>query len=129
MRKVVLLLLISLFALSCAHRVQPIYDAEISVPPNTQREDISKAIRGSLVARGWTVTKEEQDMIESQIHVRSHTAVIRIPFNETFIRIKYVSSDHLLYSQEGGTPSIHRNYNKWIKLLEQDIASNLIKLQ
>ena len=129
MRKVVLLLLISLFVLSCAHKVQPIYDAEISVPPKAQSEDISKAIRSALIARGWTVTKEDQDVIESQIHVRSHTAAIRIPFNEQSIRIRYVSSDHLLYSQESGTASIHRNYNKWIKLLEQDISSNLVRIQ
>jgi len=129
MQKIVLVLFISLCVLSCAYRVQPIYDAELSVPPKAKMEDIPQAIKSALIARGWTIQKEDKDLIESQILVRSHSAGIRIPFDEKFVRIKYVSSVHLLYSQEGGTQYIHHNYNKWIRLLERDISSNLAVLQ
>jgi hypothetical protein len=67
-------------------------------------------------------------LIEANIPVRSHAVEIRIPFDMQYIRIQYVSSTNLLYDEENGIKSIHRNYNKWIKLLERDIISRLALL-
>jgi hypothetical protein len=109
-------------------RVEPIYDAVIRVPATATMEDIAKAIKHALIERGWTVQREENGMIEAKIFVRSHTADIRIPFDKEYVHVQYVSSTNLLYDEKHGIKHIHRNYNKWIKLLERDVAKRLAQL-
>ena len=134
MKRNVLLLFSIISLLFCAPsrsfgaRVEPIYDAEIRVPATEKMEYIPKAIKSALIERGWTIQREEDSVIEAKIFVRSHTAEIRIPFDKEYIRIQYVSSTNLLYNEDKGIKHIHRNYNKWIKLLERDIASRLALL-
>ena len=109
-------------------RVEPIYNAEIRMPATATAEYVSKAIKSALIERGWTVQREENGVIEAKIFVRSHSAEIRIPFNREYAHIQYVSSTNLLYDEKHGIKYIHRNYNKWIKLLERDIANRLALL-
>jgi hypothetical protein len=121
-------LLLCVPGLSFGARDEPIYDATIRVPAMVKSEDIAKAIKSALIAREWTVQREENGVIEAKLFVRSHTADIRIPFNKDSINIQYVSSTNLLYDKKQGIKYIHRNYNKWIKLLERDIESRLALL-
>jgi hypothetical protein len=121
-------LLLCIPSLSFGARDEPIYDATIRVPATVKMEDIAKAIKSGLIARDWTVQREENGVIEAKLFVRSHTADIRIPFNKDSINIQYVSSTNLLYDEKQGIKYIHRNYNKWIKLLERDIANRLALL-
>ena len=121
-------LLLCVPGLSFGARDEPIYDATILVPATAKMEDIAKAIKSALIAREWTVQREENGVIEAKLFVRSHTADIRIPFNKDSIYIQYVSSTNLLYDEKQGIKYIHRNYNKWIKLLERDIANRLALL-
>ena len=121
-------LLLCVPSLSFGAREEPIYDATIRVPATVKMADIAKAIKSGLVAREWTVQREENSVIEAKLFVRSHTAEIRIPFNKDYINIQYVSSTNLLYDEKNGIKYIHRNYNKWIKLLERDIANRLALL-
>jgi hypothetical protein len=121
-------LLLGVPSLSFAARVEPIYDATIRVPAAVSMDDIARAIKSGLVAREWTVQREENGVIEAKLFVRSHTAEIRIPFDKEYVNIRYVSSTNLLYEEKQGIKHIHRNYNKWIKLLERDIASKLALL-
>jgi hypothetical protein len=121
-------LLLCVPGLSFGARDEPIYDATIHVPATATMEDIAKAIKSALIAREWTVQREENGVIEAKLLVRSHTADIRIPFNKDSVYIQYVSSTNLLYDEKQGIKYIHRNYNKWIKLLERDIANRLVLL-
>jgi hypothetical protein len=107
-------------------RAEPVYDAVIRVPAAAKMEDIAKAIKNTLVKREWTIQRVEQGLIEAKLFVRSHTAEIRIPFDKEYIHIQYVSSTNLLYDEKQGVQVIHRNYNKWIKLLERDITNSLV---
>jgi Spy/CpxP family protein refolding chaperone len=127
MPKIVLLLCLVLSVLACAHTAQPLYNAEFGVPTTAKMDDIPRAIKSALIAREWTIQKEEQDKIEARIFVRSHKAEIVINYTAQRIRIQYVSSDNLDYSKSENT--IHRNYNKWIHFLERDISSNLVLMQ
>ena len=114
--------------LSFGARDEPIYDATIRVPAAVKMEDVARAIKSGLVAREWTVQREENGVIEAKLFVRSHTAEIRIPFDKEYVNIQYISSTNLLYDEKHGIKYIHRNYNKWIKLLERDIANRLALL-
>jgi hypothetical protein len=113
---------------SFGSRVEPIYDATIRVPATAKMDDIAKAIKSALIAREWTMQREENGVIEAKLFVRSHTADIRIPFDKEYVHIQYVSSTNLLYDEKQGVKHIHRNYNKWIKLLERDITNRLAVL-
>jgi hypothetical protein len=66
----------------------------------------------------------DDEHIEATVHVRKHTAVVDILYSPSQYRIMYKSSDALLYD---GT-QIHRNYNKWVELLERRINIELNKL-
>jgi hypothetical protein len=121
-------LLLCIPGLSFGARDEPIYDATIRVPATIKMEEIAKAIKSALIAREWTVQREESGVIEAKLFVRSHTADIRIPFNKDSVYIQYVSSTNLLYDERQGIKYIHRNYNKWIKLLERDISNRLALL-
>jgi hypothetical protein len=121
-------LLLCVPGLSFGARDEPIYDATIRIPATAKMEDIAKAIKSALIAREWTVQREEHGLIEAKLFVRSHTADIRIPFNKDSIYIQYVSSTNLLYDEKQGIKYIHRNYNKWIRLLERDITNKLALL-
>ena len=104
MHKIACLLGCSLILFSCAHRALPVYNAEINVPAAVQMESIPKSIKSALIEHGWTIQKDDANLIESTIRVRSHSAEIRIPYNKESIRIQYVSSDNYLYSQERDIP-------------------------
>jgi hypothetical protein len=45
-----------------------------------------------------------------------------------YVYVQYVSSTNLLYPEKQDIKHIHRNYNKWIKLLEREIAGRLALL-
>jgi hypothetical protein len=113
---------------SFAARVEPIHDAVIRVPATATMDDIAKAIKHALIERGWTLQREENGLIEAKIFVRSHIADIRIPFDKEYVHVQYVSSMNLLYDEKQGIKHIHRNYNKWTKLLERDVANRLAQL-
>jgi hypothetical protein len=111
--------------LSFGARTEPLSDAVIRVPATATMADIATAIKSALIEREWTIQREEGGVIEAKLFVRSHTAEIRIPFDKEYVNIQYVSSTNLLYDEKKGVRYIHRNYNKWIKLLERDITNRL----
>jgi hypothetical protein len=77
-------------------------------------------IKRALIARGWTGETVKPGLIRGQITVRGkHTAVVDIPFSERAYSIHYVSSTGLDYNATRGV--IHRNYNRWVLALGQEI--------
>lgn len=82
---------------------------------------VHDAIVGALTDKGWTVREDNPGKILAEIMVRTHKADIAIDYSSTQYSITYQDSEDLLY--DGST--IHRNYNKWIKLLEEQINVRL----
>jgi hypothetical protein len=121
-------LLLCVPSLSFGARAEPIYDAEIPVPPTAKTVDITQVIQKALIANSWTIQTQGNGMIGSMIFWHSHSAEIRILFDREYVRIKYVTSTNLLYDEKQGVRMIHRNYNKRIKLLERDITNRLAVL-
>lgn len=98
----------------------------ISVPAGVDDRTIVQAIKRALAGRDWQVLGEQLGGIDADINVRNkHNARIRIDYTEREITIRYVSSINLDYSVQSGTPTIHRNYPRWINFLQDDIARNL----
>jgi hypothetical protein len=97
----------------------------ISVPAGLTDKDVSKAIRSGLVARGWVVAKDEKNQIDAVLNLRTHEVRVAIPYDSKQVKITYVSSQNLDYSEKNGERRIHKKYNQWIGNMVQDITRQL----
>lgn len=83
---------------------------------------MQQAIVKSLVGRGWTVQKITPELVQAQITVREQFhAEIDIPYSATHYQIIYRNSSGLDY-KDG---KIHKNYIRWVRLLDRDIVRDL----
>lgn len=99
--------------------------APVDVPPGLTQAQVKSSIIDALNGRGWTIDEIKDGSIGTTLHLRDHTATIRITFDRSQVRLAYVSSTNLNYANRRGSQTIHRNYNSWIMYLEQDITRNL----
>lgn len=79
--------------------------------------EISKAIIESGAGRGWKMKETAPGEITAKIIVRTHTATILVTYSPSSYSIVYQDSTNLKYKNG----KIHRNYNKWIQFLKDDI--------
>jgi len=128
MKKLVLIMLFGLTVPVLAGKTQPAYEPEIFIEGNHSSEKIAQVIKSALSGRTWAVKGEEKGVIKSQIWVRSHSAKIRITYTKKSIKIHFEASENLNESRKGDTVFIHRNYNRWITNLENDIKAGLFSL-
>ena len=85
------------------------------------KEQVRAAIVRAGGALGWQMKDEGSDKLVGTLVLRSHTAVVEIPYSTTSYSIKYRSSIDLMES--GG--NIHKNYNGWIQNLHKGINTQL----
>jgi hypothetical protein len=64
---------------------------------------------------------EGPNMIVGTLNLRTHTAVVEIPYSTSTYSIKYRSSVNL--NEKDGM--IHKNYNGWIQNLTRGINTQL----
>lgn len=106
-------------------RDAPIYNVDRHPVPQAAQalpmSQIKNAIMLAGADRGWTFEEVGLGKLVGTLLIRTHTAKVDIKFSRTEYSIGYKDSVNLRYS--GST--IHRNYNKWIMNLEQDIERDL----
>ena len=73
-------------------------------------------------ALGWQIKEEGPGKLLGTLILRSHTAVVEIPYSATSYSIRYKSSIDL----KEGDGQIHKNYNGWIKNLNKGINAQLL---
>jgi hypothetical protein len=95
-----------------------------SVPGDASRtlEETGRLIEDAAVELGWEVEHVAPGEIIATLDIRRHRAVVSITYGASHYAIRYKDSDRLLY--DGG--KIHRNYNHWIRNLEQRIHRALV---
>ena len=114
------LALLSTVACSSKRLLTP--DRTLPVSIQADRAQVQQAIVKTLVARQWTVQKITPQGVQAQITVRGqYHAEIDIPYSANHYRIQYRDSSGLGY-KDG---KIHRNYNRWISMLDRDILAGL----
>ncbi|WP_394126530.1 hypothetical protein [Vibrio hepatarius] len=114
-------LLLALLLVGCG-RVQPVMNVEDTpVGYNLQSKQVKMAIMQAATNRGWVVEEVSPGEFNAKLHVRSHYAEVKIPFNSKFYSILYLNSDNLR-AEDG---KIHRNYNRWVNNLNVDIKRQL----
>lgn len=118
-----LLLGFSLTLMSCA-KTQPIlnlYDQPAS--QNLTQSQVQKCIELAGTQRGWIMEETKPGLISGSIERNGHYARIKIPYSNKGYSINYDTSTNFMVSGD----TIHRNYNKWIKILNQGIQENMRK--
>ena len=90
---------------------------------NADLATVRTTIIESLSNRRWQILQDEPGMIRSGINVRSHYAEVIIKYTADDFTIDYVNSTNLDYNRN--TKKIHRNYNRWVRNIEQDIIFGL----
>jgi hypothetical protein len=86
------------------------------------REQVRTAIVGAGAALGWVFKDEAPGLMVGTLNLRTHSAVIEIPYSESNYSVKYRSSSNL---EEKGGGTIHKNYNGWIQNLQRGINARL----
>lgn len=106
--------------LSACARSEPVLNVERASfqgrAPLRQRAEQIKRAGADL---GWIMQDVYPGLIRGTLNIRSHQAVVDIPYTPTTFSIRYASSNNLNYSGS----EIHKNYNSWVKNLEQRIAA------
>jgi hypothetical protein len=84
--------------------------------PSDQAEKRTRdIILESAFLRGWKLVKETPPVLQLQLNVRKHTAVVNVTIKGNKVDINYVSSVNLEYSKDRtGVECIHPKYNSWI---------------
>jgi len=89
-------------------------------------ESLARAILSGCARRGWVCDVVAPGEIKGTLVIRSHRADVRIVFDPKKYSIIYLSSENLRYNP--GKNTIHRNYNKWVANLRNDINSSIALL-
>lgn len=106
--------------------VAPILNVSEAPAINASGKSLShEQVRGAIVragaALGWQMKDEGANMLVGTIQLRTHSAVVAIPYSAGTYSVKYRSSTGL--DENGGT--IHKNYNGWIQNLTRGINAQL----
>jgi hypothetical protein len=75
-------------------------------------------IRRAGAGLGWVMQEQGPGLMRGTLNLRTHQAVVDIPYDTRRFSIRYVSSANLDYT--GST--IHRNYNTWVRNLQNAIV-------
>lgn len=124
--RIATLFMVAIFVAAC---VRPIYNVQDH--PITSRgkqsltmNDIAEVVMQSALNRGWEASRMGEDTVFITYSRKNYSATAQVFFTYRSYSIEYDSSTNLKYSNG----MIHRNYNNWVKRLENDIARNLDKL-
>lgn len=122
MKKLGILLAISLFLAACTST--PVHNVKsASVPSNLTLDRVEQAVLKGLSVKGWQIKEKSDGKIIGQVFVRSHRAEVEITYNESEYSITYHDSHNLDFKPSNNT--IHKNYNKWVILLDREIHKAL----
>jgi hypothetical protein len=107
----------------------PIYnvsDAPVTTP--TGKAPTATQVRAAIITAGtslgWSVKDAGPGKLEATLHLRTHTAVVDIPYSSTRYSITYKSSEGL----QAGDGKIHKNYNGWIQNLDRAIRTEISRI-
>lgn len=108
---------------------QPIYNVNDATVTTTSAKKLSAAqVRTAIVTAGtslgWQVVDKGPGHLEGTLHLRTHTAVVDIPYSASKYSIVFKSAENL----DAANGKIHRNYNGWVQNLDRAIRTELARL-
>jgi len=125
LRALLLGLALAAFVAGCRHApILNVVDAPVVANKPPSMQDVQDAITRAGAALGWRMQPVKPGLMQGTLNLRTHTAVVEIPYSTTAFSIKYKDSVNLDYTGD----SIHSNYNGWIQNLEKGIRAQLQNL-
>ena len=124
MKKLLASMLVLSAVMLAGCRTAPIYNVnDAAIPSGKQHsmQDIQSAIVRAGDKLGWVMRVVKPGEIEGRLALRTHVAVVSIPYTQKSYSIVYKSSENL--NQQGS--EIHSNYNGWVQNLERRINAEL----
>jgi hypothetical protein len=123
--KVILPCALAIVLTACGNLpVQNVDNAPITTSnPNYDLSDVTKAITRAGVQLGWEIKEQTPGHIVATLHLRKHVARVDITYTLDEFSINYKDSSNLRYDPSNNT--IHKNYNGWIKNLNEAIDTQL----
>ena len=117
----------------CTFETAPIYNVRANAPAARplSGEEVRTGIYRALTVKNWVVTAEEPWNITAMVTAGGHSAVVAIAYNtEAYTITRVDSSAGLKYdpSHPRHGEIIHRRYNHWINLLNQQIQREISAL-
>lgn len=103
---------------------KPVLNTQHDLPVTAQlsEEKVKQVIVAALQKREWTVQRLSPQLVQAEITVRNQFhAEIDIRYTRNSYTITYRDSRDLGY-KDG---KIHRNYNRWVSMLDRDIMAGL----
>lgn len=107
-------------------------------PEGASLGEIGQWIAVGASRGGWVLMKQEPGRMTLRLEVRRHVAMVDVTYDETDFSIAYRDSINLNYSEKGKArfvnkrrieipgPRIHRNYNRWVNELADEIRISLV---
>jgi hypothetical protein len=127
MRRVVIAAVIALAVAGCA-RMGPIVNLEDVPVAASNSKPTAAQVRQCIITAGtslgWKIADAGPSKLQGTLTLRTHTAVVDIPYSATKYSIVYRSSEGL--NEANGT--IHTNYNGWVQNLDRTIRTELSRL-
>jgi len=123
-RTLALLFMGSLALMLASCRTAPLHNVEHSSVPAGKAytdQDVKSAIQTAGAALGWRIDEHTPGILAGTLYLRSHVAVVEIPYSRSGYSIRYKGSTNLMYDGE----RIHGNYNDWVKRLDNTIQAHL----
>jgi hypothetical protein len=124
MQKVFASILLVSAVLLTGCRTAPIYNvSDAAIPSGKQlsMKEVESAIMRAGEKLGWAMRPVKPGEIEGRLALRTHVAVVSIPYTQKSYSIVYKNSDNLNYDGS----QIHSNYNGWVTNLERRINFEL----
>lgn len=122
-KKIIVLAFVASLA-ACTAPIQNVDHAPIVSTVRGQTYSMAQ-VRAAIIraggALGWEIEDDGPSAMKGTLHLRTHTAVVKIPYTPTSYSIDYVSSVNLK-AKDG---RIHKNYNGWIQNLTKGINEQL----
>lgn len=85
---------------------------------------VKKAILLAGASKGWQMREIKPGLIEATVHRSNLMAKVTISYTASSYNINYKDSTNMRYD---GT-NVHKRYNHWIRLLNDQIRNQLINL-
>jgi len=119
--------LVLLFLVGCRGGAQ-LYEVKSAPVPSPSGKELTldqvrKEIMAAGVAAGWQMTDVKPGELLATYNLRSHQAVVSIPYTTKNYSILYKNSSNLKY--DAAAKTIHQSYAGWIQRLDGAIRSRL----
>lgn len=89
-----------------------------------QAAQVRAAIVAAGASLGWQIVDAGPGKLQGTLNLRTHTAVVDIPYSASKYSIQYKSGVNL--SEKDG--QIHKNYNGWIQNLDARIRAEISRI-